>query len=312
MRAVLVRDGKCVVSDVPEPVCGPDDVVITVKATAVNRLDVLQRKGIAKVPAGVTEVLGLEVSGVVAEIGADCGKPLAVGQAVCALVSGGAFAERVAVNWQSVLAKPERLSFEAAAAVPETWLTAYQLLCVVGEMQSGDAVLVHAAASGVGVAAVQLAAKFGGSVVATASSQRKIDAASRLGAAAGVVVARDAATGAPTAPWAAAAREANGGRGFDLVLDCVAGSYAADNVEALAVDGRWVLYALLGGQLKDDALAGSLFGKLLAKRVSLRATTLRGRSVRRAASAIIIIFSRGADEMHRTMGISLTINHRTQ
>ncbi|KAH8095620.1 oxidoreductase [Aureococcus anophagefferens] len=242
MRGVVARDGKCVVVDVEEPVCTPDDLIIEVKATAVNRLDTLQRKGKAKPPPGASEVLGLEVAGVVAAVGRNA-EAFAVGDEVCALVSGGAFAERVAVDARAVLRKPKNLSFREAAAVPETWLTAFQLLFLVGALAPGESVLLHAAASGVGCAATQLAAKHGGRV------------------------------------WLEGAVAANGGKGFDVILDCVASTYASQNVEALAVDGRWVLYSVLTGPKLDDAVAATFLGKLLAKRASLLATTLRARPI---------------------------------
>ena len=275
MRGVVARDGKAVVvDDIAEPTCGSTDVVIAVRATAVNRLDTLQRRGKAAAPAGASEVLGLEVSGVVCEVGAAV-STYAVGDEVCALVTGGAFAERVAADAGTVLRKPERLTFEEAAAVPETWLTAYQLLFFVAKIKAGETCLLHAAASGVGVAATQLATKKGARVVATASTAEKVAVATRLGAVGGVAVPRDAA--GPLASWVGDAKARVGGRGFDVVLDCVAASYAAMNLDALAVDGRWVLYSLLTGPKLDDATAAAFLGKLLAKRASLVATTLRGR-----------------------------------
>ena len=275
MRGVVARDGKCVVVDVEEPVCTPDDLIIEVKATAVNRLDTLQRKGKAKPPPGASEVLGLEVAGVVAAVGANA-EAFAVGDEVCALVSGGAFAERVAVDARAVLRKPKNLSFREAAAVPETWLTAFQLLFLVGALAPGESVLLHAAASGVGCAATQLAAKHGGRVVATASSEAKCAVATRLGAVGAVAAPR---VGGATAQWLEGAVAANGGKGFDVILDCVASTYASQNVEALAVDGRWVLYSVLTGPKLDDAVAATFLGKLLAKRASLLATTLRARPI---------------------------------
>ena len=176
MRGVVARDSQCVVvSDLPEPsaASGSTDVVIAVEAAGVNRLDTMQRKGKAKPPPGTTECLGLEVAGKV--LSSASGK-FDVGAEVMALVSGGAFAEKVVCPEETVMLKPANLSMTLADDVPETWLTAYQLLFMVAGVQPGDAVLLHAAASGVGIAATQLATQFGASA-ATASSREKVSAA---------------------------------------------------------------------------------------------------------------------------------------
>mmetsp|Transcript_4185 Transcript_4185/g.13002 ORF Transcript_4185/g.13002 Transcript_4185/m.13002 type:complete len:248 (+) Transcript_4185:2-745(+) len=167
--------------------------------------------------------------------------------------------------------KPESLTFAQAASVPEVWLTAFQLLFVVAAVKKGDKVLIHAAASGVGCAAIQLARHAGADVFTTASSDFKIEFTKSLGAnLGGAVVAREGG-------WA---QDFPGDLKFDIILDCVGGSYARDNLEVLATDGTWILYSLLGGgDLGDDLLKGKLLGTLLAKRGSLKATLLRGRSV---------------------------------
>ncbi|KAH8049960.1 oxidoreductase [Aureococcus anophagefferens] len=249
MRGVVARDGKCVVVDVEEPVCTPDDLIIEVKATAVNRLTRCSARARLP-PPGASEVLGLEVAGVVAAVGANA--EAFRRRRGLRSVSGGAFAERVAVDARAVLRKPKNLSFREAAAVPETWLTALQLLFLAG--------------AGAG----RLAAKHGGRVVATASSEAKCAVA----APGGRVAAPRAA-----AQWLEGAVAANGGKGFDVILDCVASTYASQNVEALAVDGRWVLYSVLTGPKLDDSVAATFLGKLLAKRASLLATTLRARPI---------------------------------
>ena len=131
MKGVVARDGKCVVEDVADVQCGPEEVIIAVRATAVNRLDTLQRRGKAKAPPGASEVLGLEVSGVIEEVGSKVSS-FAVGDDVCALVTGGAFAERVACDFRTVLRKPERLTWAEAAAVPETVSSAKLTVAVYG------------------------------------------------------------------------------------------------------------------------------------------------------------------------------------
>ena len=277
MRGVVARDGQCVVvSDLPEPsaASGSTDVVIAVEAAGVNRLDTMQRKGKAKPPPGTTECLGLEVAGKV--LSSASGK-FDVGAEVMALVSGGAFAEKVVCPEETVMLKPANLSMTQAAAVPETWLTAYQLLFMVAGVQPGDAVLLHAAASGVGIAATQLATQFGASVVATASSREKVECCVGLGAVGGVETPRSP-EGALLEPWLpkALALLPEGKKGFDVILCCVGGAYAEQNLEALAVDGKIVLYSLLTGPNMGD-VASEFLRKLMAKRGSLLATTLRGR-----------------------------------
>jgi tumor protein p53-inducible protein 3 len=184
-----------------------------------------------------------------------------------ALLGGGGNAEYAVADAGHVLPVPASLDMAAAAAVPEVWLTAFQLLhLVAGGVKPGQSVLVHAGGSGVGTAAVQLVKLAGGRSMVTAGSQQKIDTALSLGAERGVNY--------KTEDFAAAVAEWTGGKGVDIILDCVGGSYAMKNVTSLAVDGRWVLYGLMGGAEVD----GLVVGGLLRKRGSLLATTIRSRS----------------------------------
>ena len=297
MRGVVAREAQCVVvEDLPEPVAdvGSLAVVIAVEAAGVNRLDTMQRKGKVKPPPGTTECLGLEVAGKVIASGSGS---VAVGSEVMALVQGGAFAERVVVHEATVMPKPPGLSMVQAAAVPETWLTAFQLLFMVGQVKAGDTVLLHAAASGVGIAATQLAVAAGATVVTTASSEEKLAAVAKLGAAGGVATPRDPATGLLLEPWLpkALALLPDGKTGFDVVLCCVGGAYAEQNVTALATDGRYVLYSLLTGPNMGD-VAGTFLSKIMAKRGSLLATTLRGRPVEYKAELVRRFGASGALE----------------
>ena len=183
-----------------------------------------------------------------------------------ALLGGGGNAEYVAADAGHLLPVPASLAWSAAAAVPEVWLTAFQLLHLVAGVGPGQSVLVHAGGSGVGTAAVQLVKLAGGRSIVTAGSQQKIDTALSLGAERGVNY--------KTEDFATAVAEWTGGRGVDVILDCVGGSYAMKNVESLAVDGRWVLYGLMGGGTVD----GPVLAGLLRKRGSLLASTLRSRT----------------------------------
>lgn len=271
MSAVVSREGVCVVKkDRSTPTPAEGEVLIEVKATAINRLDVMQRKGKTPIPAGVTEVLGLEAAGVVSAVGGGV-RDFRVGDEVLALVPGGAYAEYVAVDAATVMPKPRWLSWEQAASIPEAWLTAYKLVHLVGKVAAGETVLIHAAASGVGIAAIQLVTAAGAKAIVTVGSRSKLDLCVRLGALGGAV--------RHDGPWLPAVSKLAPSGKVDVVLDCVCASYAAENVEALATDGRWVLYSLLSGGALAPELAPTFLPSLMRKRIQLLATTLRSRSV---------------------------------
>lgn len=272
MRVVIARQSRCQVEAVwTLPYYADKDLLIRVRATAVNRLDTMQRKGKMPPPKGVTEVLGLEVAGEVVRMGAAAAASgrFRIGDQVLALVAGGGYAEYVAVPTSTVLHKPRELSWEAAASIPEAWLTAFKLLHMVGNVRTGETVLIHAAASGVGLAAVQMAVAAGARVIVTVGSQSKLALCKRLGAAGGAV--------RHDGPWAASVATLAGEGGVNLVLDCVAGNYAEQNLEVLAIDGRWLLYSALSGPALPPPLGESFLGALMKKRVSLLASTLRTR-----------------------------------
>jgi tumor protein p53-inducible protein 3 len=295
MRVVLSQEKQCAIAERPVPAPSPSQLLLRVAWSAVNRADTLQRRGLYPAPAGAPDWLGLEAVGVVVARGggsASEGGAPALGARVMALLPGGGNAEYVAVEHAHVLPVPPSLSLRDAAAIPETWLTAFQLLFLVngeGERRggrggggglpslAGSTVVVHAAGSGVGTAAVQLAAAAGARVVAVAGAEDKLAAVARLGAAEGVNYKDAPATfGARLA--VAAAR--SGGGGAALILDPVGAPFAAANIDALAPDGAWVLYGSLGGlRLSESpAAADALLGALLRKRGRLMGTTLRNRS----------------------------------
>ena len=198
-----------------------------------------------------------------------------VGDRVMALLGGGGNAEYAVADAGHLLPVPAGLTMPQAGALPEVWLTAFQLLhLVAGGVKPGQSVLVHAGGSGVGTAAVQLVKLAGGRSMVTAGSKQKIDTALSLGAERGVNY--------KTEDFAGAVAEWTGGKGVDIILDCVGGSYAMKNVASLAVDGRWVLYGLMGGAEVD----GPVLGGLLRKRGSLLATTLRSRSTEYKAELV--------------------------
>ena len=242
MKAVLMRGTGGVevlyLGEHPDPVMGDDELLVRIKATALNRADLLQRRGKHPPPKGVPDILGLEMAGEVAAVGAAC-EGWAPGDRVCALLPGAGYAEFVAIPAGLAMRIPEDLSFEQAAAIPEVFLTAYQNLFNVARLAPGQTVLVHAGASGVGTAAVQLVHEAGGTSLVTAGSTEKIARCATLGAIAGWNY-KDG----PFAPWVA---EQTGGRGVDIILDFVGAPYFELNLEALAVDGRMVVIGTLGG-----------------------------------------------------------------
>lgn len=248
----------------PEPAAG--ELLVKVAATALNRADIMQRQGHYPPPPGASPILGLEMAGVVEQAGAACSR-YAVGDRVCALLPGGGYAEYAAVPEAMAMPVPDNLTLEQAAAVPEVFLTAYQCLFLIGRLQAGESVLIHAGASGVGTAAIQLAREAGARILATAGSERKLDVCRELGAEIGINY--------HNGPFAPIVKDVTGTRGVNLILDFVGAAYWEQNLSALAMDGRMVLIALLGGAKVEQVNLGAL----LRKRIQLTATTLRARSV---------------------------------
>ncbi|KAM6961317.1 quinone oxidoreductase PIG3-like [Aplochiton taeniatus] len=259
---------------VPRPQLKDGEILIKVNATALNRADTLQRKGLYPAPPGQSEILGLEVAGTVAAIGPGVESHWKPEDKVMALLSGGGYAEYVSVPEPLLMRVPLHLSLYQAAAIPEAWLTAFQLLHLVAHVKEGEVVLVHAGASGVGTAAVQLALLAGAVPIVTAGSSEKLKMAGNLGAAAGFNYKED--------DFAEKVRGFTKGRGADIILDCIGGSCWEKNVGCLAIDGRWVLYGTMGGRTVE----GDLLGKLLAKRGQLFSSLLRSRSLQYKADLV--------------------------
>lgn len=268
MAAVEVVDGKCVLTRTrPVPSVAARELLVKVHWSAVNRADTLQRKGVVPSPPGVSDIIGLECSGIVEEVGADCELGFAVGDRIMALLAGGGYAEYVNVDERLVMRVPAGMDLKTAGAIPETWLTAYQLLHFVGKVEAGDTALVLAAGSGVGTAATQLAVHAGASVVAVAGAASKLETSTRLGAAATINYKEE--------DVGERALAATDGKGVQLVLDPVGASLWTHCAKALAMDGRWVLFGLMGGPAPE----GPILGALLRKRVRLEGTTLRTRPI---------------------------------
>lgn len=244
--------------DAPDPVAGPDELLIRVRATAANRADLLQRRGAYAPPPGASPILGLELAG---EVIVPAG-PWRAGDRVMAVVTGGGYAELAAVPVGMAMPIPDNLSFEQAAAIPEAFLTAFLNLFTLGRLQTGETVLIHAGASGVGSAAIQLARAAGARVFTTAGSAEKLALCRELGA--------EAAINYHEESFAGRVLDMTGRQGVNLVLDFVGAPYWQQNMAALALDGRLQLIGFLGGS------AGQLdLGPIMAKRLTVTGTTLR-------------------------------------
>lgn len=252
----------------PQPEVRAGELLIAVQASGVNRPDVLQRKGLYPMPPGVSDLPGLEVAGTVAGGSAEdlAAAGLAIGDAVCALVAGGGYAEFCTAPAGQCLPVPQGLNMVQAASLPETFFTVWQNVFHIARLQAGETLLVQGGSSGIGVTAIQLAKAFGCQVIVTAGSDEKCTACVALGA--------DHAINYRTQDFVAETRRLTGGKGADVVLDMVAGDYIARELQCMADDGRLALIAVQGGTASAiDA------GLVLRKRLSLTGSTLRPRSV---------------------------------
>jgi NADPH2:quinone reductase len=249
----------------PLPRAGSQEALLRVFAAGVNRPDVLQRKGAYAPPPGASDVPGLEVAGVI-EGGDLEGSGFRVGDAVCALVSGGGYAEHCVVPTPQMLPVPAGLSYAEAAGLPETFFTVWSNVYDRARLAAGEVLLVQGGSSGIGVTAIQLAHALGNTVLATAGSEEKCRACVELGAV--------RAINYRTEDFAAVAKELTGGRGVDVILDMVAGDYVPRELQCLADDGRLVIIALLGG-----AKATVDLNAVLRRRLVITGSTLRPRPV---------------------------------
>lgn len=248
---------------VPDVTAGPDDVLIKVTAAGVNRADLLQAAGLYPPPPGASELLGMEVSGVIEAVG-DGVKDWAPGQEVCALLAGGGYAEYVAVPAGQVLPHPVGLDLVESAGVPEVACTVWSNLAMTAHLHQGQLLLMHGGASGIGTHAIQVARALGARVAVTAGSQGKLDFCRDLGAEI-LINYRDE-------DFVARVHEATGGRGADVIFDIMGASYLDRNIDALASEGRLVIIGMQGG------VKGELnIGKLMGKRAHIIGTTLRAR-----------------------------------
>jgi len=257
VKALQGVEGHVEWLDQSSPTCDAGQVKIRVAAAGLNRADLLQRAGLYPPPPGASDVLGLECSGVISEVGA--GSAWQVGDRVCCLLAGGGMAEEVVVDGRHVLPVPEGLSLQQAAAIPEVYATVWLNLFQLAALKPGEKVLLHAGASGIGSAAIQLCKAFGNPCWVSVGSAERLAYCESLGAQGGVVRGDGLEALRDFGP-------------FDVILDPVGANYAALNLKLVALDGRWVLIGLMGGREAQFDLA-----QVLGKRVQLLGSTLRSR-----------------------------------
>ena len=265
MRAVTVPTPggpeALTISDLPDPAPDAGGVVIDIVAAALNRADVLQRRGFYPPPPGATDVLGLECSGTIRSVGADV-EGWAVGDEVCALLPGGGYAEQVAVPAGQLMPVPDGVPLAVAAALPEVACTVWSNVFMVAHLQPGETLLVHGGAGGVGTFAIQLAAALGARVFTTAGSEEKLELCRKLGA--------ERAISYRDEDFVEVVRDAGGA---DVILDNMGARYLDRNVEALAIEGRLLVIGMQGGTKGEFDI-----GALMRKRAAVVAATLRARS----------------------------------
>ncbi len=289
MRAIVIREPGdetvLVPDDVPRPTLGAEDVRIRVRATAVNRADLLQRLGLYPPPPGASSIPGLECAGEVLEVGPTVTR-FRAGERVMALLAGGGYAEQAVVHHGAVLPVPVSFSDDEAGAFPEVFLTAFSNLFMprLGALAPGESVLVHGGGGGVGTAAVALLHETGHPCFVTVGSDEKAKRCQELGARAAINYRRES--------FAERMQELTAGRGVDVILDHLGGSYLEGNLASLAIGGRLVEIGLMGGAHAEVNLA-----LVLARRLALIGSTLRSRSTAEKAAMVAAFEERFADAL---------------
>ncbi|MDF3300999.1 NAD(P)H-quinone oxidoreductase [Streptomyces tropicalis] len=261
--------------EVPDPVPGEGEVLVEVVAGAVNRADVLQRQGFYNPPPGASPYPGLECSGRIAALGPGV-SGWAVGDEVCALLSGGGYAEKVAVPAGQLLPVPEGMDLKQAAALPEVTCTVWSNVFMIAHLRPGETLLVHGGSSGIGTMAIQLAKAVGARVAVTAGTKEKLDRCAELGA--------DILVNYREQDFVAEVQQATGGAGADVILDNMGAKYLDRNVQALAVNGRLAIIGMQGGAQGELNI-----GALLMKRAAISATSLRARPLGEKAAIVAAV-----------------------
>ena len=253
----------------PVPAPGPGEVLIKVAAAGLNRADVMQRNGHYPPPPGASDLLGLEVSGTVADTASDVSS-ICIGDEVCALLAGGGYAEYCTAHASSCLPVPDNMGLIEAAAVPETFFTVWTNLFMRGKLRSGEKCLIHGGSSGIGTTAIQLGKAFGAQVCVTAGTEEKCRACIDIGA--------EHAINYRTTDFVEAVHGWTNGKGVNLILDIISGDYVAKNIKCLAVEGRLVIIATQGGlKAQINVLP------IMTRRLTITGSTLRPRTVEQKA-----------------------------
>ncbi len=269
MKAIIVEKPggteQLKISDYPKPVCGEDEILVKVKATALNRADILQREGKYPPPVNASPILGLEMSGIIEEVGSKVFM-WKTGDKVFGLLPGGGYAEYAVINENMAIKIPDNLSFEEAAAIPEVFLTAFQAIVWLGELKAAEFILIHAGASGVGTAAIQIARELGAKIIITASAE-KHKICKDLGA--------DLTIDYKSQNFKDEVFRFTNNYGADVIIDFIGGKYFNQNIECLSRDGRLIeLATLSGGKVEDFDMR-----QILTKRLKIFGSTLRSRSL---------------------------------
>ncbi|QRV91877.1 Zinc-binding dehydrogenase [Ceratobasidium sp. AG-Ba] len=305
IRAILVKNkgesaDDLYIGERPKPKPDAKEVLVRIVAFGINRMDIMQRKGGYPLPPGASDILGVEFSGTVEELGTEV-TGLSVGQEVIGLAYGGAYAEYITLAAGNIMPKPKNLSWIEAAAIPENFITAFQALIKICELQKGENALIHAGASGVGVAANQLAAFYGAkNIITTASSKEKLDFLTKMpkGATHGVNYREQ--------NFADEVAKITDGQGVDVIVDFIGPDYWEKNIEAIAKDGRMVLLASMSGQIVNNVN----LVKLLYKRVRVQGSTLRARSPEYQAD-LISSFWKDGESAFEDGRLKVYIHHKT-
>ncbi|MDG1996892.1 MAG: NAD(P)H-quinone oxidoreductase [Emcibacteraceae bacterium] len=267
MKAVIAKDvgGPEVleIGDVTTPTPSDKEVLIKVEAAGINRPDIVQRNGLYPPPPGASPILGLEAAGIIEAIGENVTK-WKIGDQVCALLSGGGYAQYATAHQDSCLEVPAGFNMVQAAAIPETYFTVWSNIFDRGGLCAGETILIHGGTSGIGTTAIQLAKAFGATVITTSASDEKCDFCKKLGA--------DHTINYKTSDFLEDVKEFTNAKGVNLILDMVAGDYMAKNIKALAPDGRLVIIAVQGGPSVNFNVL-----PVMLKRLTITGSTLRPR-----------------------------------
>ena len=282
MKAILIErpgDEKALkLGEFPEPVTGPEDLLINVGYAALNRADLMQRQGFYPPPPGASPILGLECAGRIAAVGS-AAKGWRVGDRAMALLAGGGYAEKAAVHYGSAMHIPAGLSDEEAAAIPEVFLTAFVNLFMLAEVKPGESVLIHGGGSGVGTASIQLLREAGARSIVTAGSDAKCEQCLRFGA--------DVAINYNAGPFPPKVKAATNDRGADVILDSIGAAYLMPNLEALAHSGRLILIGLMKGAKAEIDLT-----TVLRRHLKIFGSTLRARPASEKAEIVAAFLAR--------------------